>query len=105
MNNQHTNATQSPSSFSINSKHYIDKIENDIVNLTKTISIEYQINIEEAKQMARTIVQRKLNGVLSEEQNNGINKLNETVKNKIKNKTDTEFVNLVYELLKTMELI
>lgn len=105
MNSQHANATRSPSSFSINSKHYIDKIENDIVNLTKTMSIEYQINIEEAKQMARTIVQRKLNSILSEKQNNGINKLNETVKNKIKNRADTEFVNLVYELLKTMELI
>lgn len=94
---------------SINSKYFIDRVENDIVQLTKTLSIEHSISIDEAKLMARQITQRRLNGLLTKDEKDGIDKISTAVKEDIKNFNFTAGrildPKLVYELLKTFELI
>lgn len=96
------------STFSINSKHFTTRIENDIVQLVKTLIVEHQITVDEAKIMARRIVQNKINQMLTEEEKKGIEDLSETTNRMIKNKTGEfpirNYVSKVYELLKMLEL-
>lgn len=96
-------------SFNINSKHYIDRLENDIVQLARTLSVEHSIDIEDAKLMARQITQRRLNGLLTKDEKEGIERISKQIKEDIKNYNWTagRFSNPkdVYELLKTFELI
>lgn len=93
----------------INSKYFIDRVENDIVQLAKTLSIEHTISIDEAKIMARQMIQRRLNGLLNEDEKKGIGLLSETTTRMIKDQTGgfpiRNYVSKVYELLKTMELL
>ena len=93
-------------SFSINSKHFITRIENDIIQLIKTLVIEHQISIDEAKIMARRMVQNKVNQMLTEDEIKGIEILSETTNKMIKDQTGVfpirNYVSKVYELLKTM---
>jgi len=95
----------------INSRHFINRIENDIVQLTKTLSIEHAIPIEEAKLMARKIVQIRLNELLTDQEKSGIEKIKDTTIEIIKNPIDIRGDHLhaitkpIYELLKTMELL
>ena len=99
------NSQQLPNSYNINSKHYSDKIENDIVNLTKCLSIEYQIDIESAKEMARVIVQRKLNGIINNTALSEIKNICKTTTDIIKSNKKDKYYSDVYELLKLMELL
>jgi len=100
---------QQTPSFNINSKHYIDRLENDIVQLAKVLSVEHAIDIENAKLMARQIMQRRLNSLLTEEEKNGIKRVSNSVKEDIKNYGFTAGrildVKDVYELLKTFDLL
>jgi hypothetical protein len=101
---------QNPS-FNINSKHYIDRLENDIVQLARTLSVEHSIDIEEAKLMARQITQRRINGLLTKEEKEGIENLTKEIMEIVKAPENTMRANFrihakkVYELLKTFELI
>jgi hypothetical protein len=97
---------QQNSSISINSKHYIDRLENDIVQLARTLSVEHAIDIENAKLMARQITQRRINQLLTKEEQNGIAEIKSNVNRSIKNGMSTlEDPKSVYELLKTFELL
>lgn len=93
------------STFSINSKHFTTRIENDIVQLVKTLIVEHQITVQEAKVMARHIVQNKLNQMLTDEEMSGIKDLSQLTNNFIKaGITHACYVysKKVYELLKTL---
>jgi hypothetical protein len=72
------------STFSINSKHFTTRIENDIVQLVKTLIVEHQITVDEAKAMARKLVQNKINQMLTDEENVGIKELSQLTNNFIK---------------------
>ena len=96
---------QQSSSININSKHFIDRIENDIVQLARTLSIEHAINIEDAKLMARQITQRRLNQLLTKIEQEGIENLSKEVKEGIRFPNTIINAGKVYELLKTFELI
>ena len=101
---------QQSTSISINSKHFIDRLENDIVQLAKTLSIEHQTDIENAKLMARRISQSRINQLLTKEEQNGIISIKDNVTDIIKNPTSHKPNTLVlsqkvYELLKTFDLI
>lgn len=90
----------------INSKYFIDRVENDIVQLAKTLSIEHSISIDEAKIMARQMIQRRLNVLLTDQEKSGINKVITNTKNEVKNPaSQVLYAGYVYELLKTMELM
>lgn len=90
----------------INSKYFIDRVENDIVQLAKTLSIEHSISIDEAKIMARQMIQRRLNGLLTKEEQEGINNLRHVTISAIKSTAlNTSYNKIVYEFLKTMELL
>lgn len=97
------------STLSINSKHFSNRIDTDIIQLTKTLMVEFQVSIEEARVIARKMVQRKLNSILTKEEFQGIEDLIEITKESIRGQiTDidgTEYAKTVYELLKTMELL
>jgi uncharacterized protein YehS (DUF1456 family) len=94
------------SSVSINSKHYIDKLENDIVQLARVLSVEYTINIEDAKIMARQITQRRINQLLTKEEKEGISKIKDNVTKSIKNgESKLDNPKDIYELLKTFDLL
>lgn len=96
-------------SISINSKYFIDRVENDIVQLTKTLSVEHGISIDNAKLMARQIIQRRINQLLTKEEQDGISSIRADINDVIKN-TNYSKVSLpalcgdIYELLKTFEL-
>lgn len=96
-------------SISINSKYFIDRVENDIVQLTKTLSVEHGISIDNAKLMARQIIQRRINQLLTKEEQDGISSIRADINDVIKN-TNCSKVSLptlcgdIYELLKTFEL-
>jgi hypothetical protein len=86
------------------------RVENDIVQLVKTLIVEHKISVDEAKVMARKMLQGKLNQMLTEEEKEGIKDLNSTTDAMIKvSKEDAVIVGpirvyarKVYELLKTM---
>lgn len=99
MNSQQTNN----SNLTINSKHFSDRIDTDIIQLTKTIMLEYGIELEEAKSMARKKIQRKLTSIMTSIETEGIGHLIITTKEEVKK--GNEYAKQVYELLKTMELI
>lgn len=92
-------------SFNINSKHYIDRLENDIVQLARTLSVEHSIDIESAKLMARQITQRRLNGLLTKDEKEGISLIKQKTTEFIKADLKKDYAHNVYELLKTFELI
>ncbi len=95
-------------SININSKYFIDRLENDIVQLAKTMTVEYSVDIEEAKLMARKVMQTRLNGLLTKEEKEGIELIKQKTKEYIKNTHEAETLNYskdVYELLKTFDLI
>jgi hypothetical protein len=71
-------------SININSSYFIDRLENDIVQLTKTFSIEHSISIEEAKLMTRRTIQSRLNQLLTKEEKDGIKETTEKVKDFLK---------------------
>jgi CRISPR/Cas system-associated exonuclease Cas4 (RecB family) len=97
---------QQNSSVNINSKHFIDRIENDIVQLAKTLSIEHATDIENAKLMARQITQRRINQLLTKEEQSGVKAILDNIKRSIKNgMTTVEDPKAIYELLKTFELL
>jgi hypothetical protein len=100
---------QQLNSVSITSTYFIDKIEDLIVKLAKALSLEHSIPIDSAKVMARQIIQRRLNSLLTEEEKKGIENITNTIKEDLKrfNGTAGQLLNCekVYELLKTMELL
>ena len=102
---------QQNSSISITSKHFIDRLENDIVQLAKALSVEYSLDIESAKLVARQTMQRRLNQLLTKDEQEGIKKLAIEVNEIIKANPTALQANFrihakkVYELLKTMELL
>ena len=103
---------QTSSTFNINSKHFMTRVENDIVQLVKTLIVEHKISVDQAKAMARNMLQGKLNQMLTEKEKEGIKDLSSTTDYMIKaSKEDAVvvgpvrvYVRKVYELLKTMGL-
>lgn len=89
---------------SINSKYYINKIESDIVNLTKTISVEHQKTIEEAKYITRKLIQARLNQIVSDEEKEDINWLYDFLVENTKKGSNTELCKKLYSLFTSMEL-
>lgn len=92
-------------SFNVTSKHFINSIENSIVQLVKAIIVEHQVSIDEAKVMARHIVQMKLNQMLTDEQKKGIEDVTKETVETIKEAVGSSYKNYarkVYDLIKVM---
>lgn len=100
---------QQNSSININSKYIIDRLENDLIQLTRVLAIEQQQSIETSKIAARHIIQTRLNQLLTQEEKEGINRLSKQIKEDIKqfNGTAGRISNPkdIYELLKTFDLL
>ena len=92
-------------SINVNSKYFVDRVENDIVQLTRSVSLEYGVGIEEAKLMARKMVQSKLNQILTNAEKEGIGLVQEQTQEFIKANIKRDYAHNVYELLKTFDLI
>lgn len=91
--------------FNVNSKHFIDKILVDIIQLTKTLAIEYKIKPDpDAKIMAREIVQAQLNTLMTNENKDLVNKIVKRTYERLK-KNPTEDDREIKELLNIMLLL
>jgi len=91
----------SSSSVKISSKHYIDSLENTIIQIAKAISVEQGIKIvPDAMLIVRDILQKKSNELLTDEQNNFIQ---QKIVHYINNSSD-QFSQDVYDLLRIMNL-
>jgi len=94
--------------FNINSKLFLDRLENDILQLVKTLIVEHQISVDNAKAMARRMIQNKVNQMLTEEEKKGIEELSKETNDIITAPQGTLTANFriharkVYELLKIM---
>jgi 3-deoxy-D-manno-octulosonate 8-phosphate phosphatase KdsC-like HAD superfamily phosphatase len=91
-------------SINVNSKYFIDTIENYIVQLARTISLEQQIDIETAKIQTRQIVQRRLNQLLTDAEQKGISDTLEETKELIKKENNEYYCN-IYEIFKIFEVL
>lgn len=74
------NQIPSNNSNQITAKHFADKLEANIIQLARAISIEHGVKVDpEAKQMTREVIQSKANQLLTDKEREGIRKLwNET---------------------------
>lgn len=101
--------TQQPTSINVNSKYFVDRVENDIVQLARAVSLEFGVDIEAAKVMARKMVQSKLNQILTDAEKEGIDRVTKQVSEDIKHFGYTAGRILdpkdIYELLKTFDLV
>lgn len=94
---------QKTSTFSITSKHFTQQIEVSLIKLIQCLSIEYQITPDpDAKNMARKIVQEKINQMLNDEEIEGVQAFKEAIKERLAN--GDEFARAAYEVLKMMGL-
>lgn len=94
----------------INSQHYINALEGTLIQITRALAMEHSIRPDpEAKAMARTIAQDKVNLLLSDEEKENIRKLwDQTITDlkSVKSENDKigQYLRNVYELMKTMGL-
>ena len=94
---------QNSSNFRITSKHFIQQIETSIVKLTQCLSIEHQIKPDpDAKNMARRIIQSRLNQLLSDDEIKGIQLLKKDMNEapRLYTRPVNDMVNAMYEVLK-----
>lgn len=97
---------QQNTSINIGSKYFIDRVENDIVQLARTLSIEHGVSIEDAKYMARKILQLRINQLLTKEELEGITEIKNNVVRSLKHgMSSLDNPKVIYELLKTFELL
>jgi uncharacterized protein (UPF0335 family) len=88
----------------LSTKHFVDRLEANIVQLARAVAIEHQIKVDpDAKKITREIVQTKNNQLLSQQEREGLKQLwEDTVANlKMKNTDTLQYVRRVYEALKT----
>ncbi|MCK9428989.1 MAG: hypothetical protein M0R17_03125 [Candidatus Omnitrophica bacterium] len=95
---------QQTSSINVNSKYFIDAVENNIVQLARVISLEQQIDIEQAKIQTRQIIQRRLNQLLTDSEKKGIEDTLIDTKNLIKKENNEYYCN-IYEIFKIFEVL
>lgn len=105
------NQTHSTNSkVSINSVHYINALESNLIQITRALAIEHNVRPDpEAKNMARLAAQDKVNLLLSDEDKDNVRRLwEETIAQlkTIKSKNDAvgNYISDVYELMKMMGL-
>ena len=69
-------------SIQVSSKHFVDKLESNIIQIARAYAIEFNLKVDpDAKQMTREVIQRKINQLLTNKEREGIRKLKEeTVK-------------------------
>lgn len=94
---------QNSSNFRITSKHFIQQIETSLIKLTQCLAIEHQIKPDpDAKNMARRIVQERVNQLLNDEEIEGIRLLKKDMKEAYKLYTQPvlDMVGAMYEVLK-----
>lgn len=95
---------QKTSTFSITSKHFMQQIEVSLIRLVQCLSIEYQVKPDpDAKNMARKMIQDKLNQLLNDEEIEGIRSFKNAIKDRIQKQPD-DFTKASYEVLKMMGL-
>jgi len=98
------------SSMKINSQHYINALEGNLIQITRALAMEHSIRPDpEAKAMTRTIAQDKVNLLLSDNEMENIRRLWDQTVVDLKNvKTNNDkvgqYLRDVYELMKTMGL-
>lgn len=98
------------SSMKINSQHYINALEGTLIQITRALAMEHSIRPDpEAKAMARTVAQDKVNLLLSNEERENIRRLwDQTVSDlkSVRSNNDEvgQYLRDVYELMKTMGL-
>lgn len=94
---------QTPQNLAMTSQHFINSIESTIVLLCRALAIEQAKPIEDAQEIARIIIQDKINSLLPDKTVDTIKKISEQNNKIIKNRTleDGEYPTWVYEILKT----
>lgn len=97
-------AEQKTSAFKITSQLFIQEIEKSIIRLTQCLAIEHQIKPDpEAKNIARRMIQSKLNQLLGDDEIDGIKWLIKATKENLAHPPD-DYAKAVYELIKMMGL-
>lgn len=94
--------TQIPSqpSMKVTSKHFVDSLETNIIQVARAFSLEFGIKVDpDAKQMTREVVQRKINQLLSDREREGLKRVWEKTVEKIQ--LNDPYAREVYEALKT----
>lgn len=68
-------------SMQVSSKHFVDILETNIIQLARAYSVEFGVKVDpDAKKMTREVIQNKANQLLSEDETSGLRRLwNETV--------------------------
>lgn len=100
----------SSSSVQINSQHYINALEGTLIQITRALAMEHGIRPDpEAKAMARTVAQDRVNLLLSENERENIRKIwDQTVEDlkSVRSNNDEvgKYLRDIYELMKTMGL-
>lgn len=85
----------------INSQHYINSLETNIIQVARALAVEHQVPVDpDAKEMTRKIVQEKINSLISAETKQGIRHLKNDIEKKIKSGDVYDYDRKVYELLK-----
>jgi hypothetical protein len=97
---------QKTSILNISSHHFIQRIESDLIKLTQTISAEHQIKPDpDAKNIARRMVQLRLNQLLNDEEIEGIRLLKKGIKDALLNAgVESPIARASYEVIKMMGL-
>jgi hypothetical protein len=100
-------STPSNSSIQVTSKHFVDKLEMNIIQIARAYAIEFGINVDpDAKKMTREAVQIRANALLSDNERECIRKVWEETLKIIKGRgSQTEwdidtYARNVYETLK-----
>lgn len=97
---------QKTSSFRLSSQHFIQQIEGAIIKLTQCLAVEHQVQPDpEAKNIARKMVQTRVNQLLNDEEIEGIRLFRQALKDNYSGGGDPkELAQAAYEVLKMMGL-
>lgn len=103
METQQTTQTPSQPSMKVTSKHYVDSLETNIIQVARAFSLEFGLKVDpDAKKMTRDVVQRKINQLLTDQERAGLKALwTETVKIIANREQSNTYARQVYEALKT----
>lgn len=95
---------QKISNFRISSQHFIQQIEGSIIRLTQCLAMEHQVKPDpDAKNMARKMIQTRVNQLLNDEEIEGIRWIIKATRHNLAHPPD-DYAKAVYELLKMMGL-
>lgn len=98
---------QKTSGIRVSSNHFIQQIESAIIQLTRCLAAEYQIQPDpDAKNIARKMIQDRVNQLLNKEEIEGVRLLKKAMKEapSLYSRPIVDIVEAMYEVLKMMGL-